>query len=69
MLSFLKKLLPGFKPPVSTSNYTNAYRKSPSNEQLEDCDSLGLTIKPTMTSYDAWRLINDAIKNPKYKAP
>ena len=69
MHKFLKKVVPCFKPPGSTSNYTSAYRTSPSNQQLEDCDSLGLTIKSTMTSYDAWRMINHAIENPKHKAP
>ncbi|MCK4621531.1 MAG: hypothetical protein KAT62_04870 [Desulfuromonadales bacterium] len=68
MLSFLKKLLPGSKSPVSNSSYKNGYEKPPSKSQREECEYLGLTIKPKMTSHDVWRMINDAVENPKYKA-
>jgi hypothetical protein len=61
MLGVLKKIFPRSKPPASSSNYKSYYKTTPSNEQREDCESLGLTIKLSMTSYDVWRMINGAI--------
>ena len=68
MLSFLKKLLPGTKPPSKMPNFKNGNEKPPSNRQRTECEALGLIIKPNMTSRDAWRILNDALENPKYKA-
>ncbi len=41
--------------------------KPPSKSQAEECERLGLTIKPKMSSHDVWDMLNEAKKIPKYK--
>ena len=41
--------------------------KPPSKSQVEECERLGLTIKPKMSSHDVWEMVNKAKTIPKYK--
>lgn len=41
--------------------------KPPSKKQVEECEAIGLIIKPKMSSHDVWEMLNEARDNPKYK--
>jgi len=41
--------------------------KPPSKKQLEECERLGLEVKPNMSSREVWQLVKDVLKDPKYK--
>lgn len=41
--------------------------KLPSKKQLEECERLGLVVKPNMSSREVWQLVEDAKKDPKIK--
>jgi len=41
--------------------------KPPSKSQIEECERLGLKIKPKMSSHDVLTMINESKKIPKYK--
>jgi len=39
----------------------------PSKTKIEECERLGLEVKPTMNNREVWQLIEDAKKNPRIK--
>jgi len=61
-----KEPTPAAKP--AKPKYKNGNEKPPSTRQRAECDAVGLTIRPNMTSRDVWQMLNDAVKDPKYKA-
>jgi len=42
-------------------------KKLPSQNQLEECERLGLKVKPHMSSRDVWQLVKDAKEKPEIK--
>lgn len=46
---------------------TTGTLKPPSKNQLEECERIGLEVKPNMTSRDVWQLVQDAIQKPEIK--
>lgn len=42
--------------------------KHPSKAQLEECERLGLVVKPGMSSRDVWQMVRDAKEDPRIKA-
>lgn len=70
MLSFLSKFFKQ-KPAEPSKSVefvkTTGAMKPPSKKQLEECERLGLEVKPNMSSHDVWQLVQDAIQKPEIK--
>uniref|UniRef100_C6DYV1 Uncharacterized protein n=1 Tax=Geobacter sp. (strain M21) TaxID=443144 RepID=C6DYV1_GEOSM len=73
MLKLLKSLLGGSEhtesiPAPSPPKSPEKPYKHPSKAQLEECERLGLIVRPGMTSRDVWQMMRDAKEDPRIKA-
>jgi len=70
--SFFKRMVDKTAIPsenTSKSVYTQPKKSfnRPSKTKIEECERLGLEVKPTMSNREVWQLIEDAKKDPKIK--
>jgi hypothetical protein len=77
MLNFIKRLIgtdkandnPQPKPTkFQSKKYRNGGEKPPSKKQREECNVLGIPIKPDMSSRDVWKILKDAVEDPENRA-
>jgi hypothetical protein len=74
MIKFLKALFGGSDDHMDSTPSPSSHKSSeqtfkhPSKAQLEECERLGLVIKPGMSSRDVWQMVRDAKEDPRIKA-